>query len=276
MPPQKPLRQTPSIVNVPASRLNGNDRSIVEIELADRTLERGPSELLVPVDLVEVEIEWTHEIEAGRRGAADRHRLVRRLAHAGDALAKELLQGALLAPLRLVHHIPRDDRRLVTIALDDRPNDQLDQRGSRAGIRDQARASAQRHAAGDPRGRAEMEIQQDRHQSHAVPARRRDEGVEVGEDLSVQTEWHAGRVEVDAGSRVTEQEGADQRDAIASEFRERALQQIARRRLRAQAAVRIPGAGANVGPIANPRQVGADDETIHAGEGHAALRASST
>src|SRR5260221_8562924 len=124
----------------PAWKLAEDHGAIAKAQLRYGPLEGGPSETLVPMDLIEIQPERPHQFEPGGAGAADCDGLAGEVADAPDGLPEKILQrvkgycastkpwSARETPLRFVHHIPRNDRLVTAIALDDGAEREVDER----------------------------------------------------------------------------------------------------------------------------------------------------
>src|SRR5205085_1769469 len=113
-----------------------NDGAITQAQVLHRTRQRRPPESLVPMDLIEIQIERRDEIEPPGAGGPDRDRLPGGPPRGLYGLTKKLLQGferdasareatLLEAPFGFVHDVPGHHGIFCPVTFDDRTQDAI-------------------------------------------------------------------------------------------------------------------------------------------------------
>ena len=131
-----------------------------------------------------------------------------------------------------------------------------------AGFRQQQAATAHLDAVDDLRGIAEVEVEEDRQQAHAVGQGGVEDGVHVPKERSVWPQRIAAGVEANAGPQVAQQEQAQDGHTVGGQSIDDGVEPGQRVGPRPKAAVGEPGARAEVAAVVDPRQVGAKDEPL--------------
>ncbi len=226
--------------------------------------------------LVEIEAQLAHEPKArGAREAdgeglrppvvAERHQLPQEDLHVvlRDAPAGEDRAQAARGPLGLVDEVPRVDRRVPAIALEDPREHGVVKTPARLGGRDEAGTPAHLDPFQGAGGSKPEEVDEHGDEANASARGGFEARVEIGKDEVVEAEGNAVTVDAQAGASVAEDPPAHGGETRAREPGEHLVDATAHLGLR-DTSLGLPGIGPEVPPVAQPGQVDADEERLAA------------